>query len=99
MPTQGIKVLRAAAAYRLPSRAAGLPVNMGVKPNVTPHTNKLVREAVVEGIVRAGILKTVGFGSGYLRPTPFAADSIWDITKPDFKYDPEDAKKKLAQAG
>jgi peptide/nickel transport system substrate-binding protein len=99
IPTQGIKTVRDAGAYLLPSRAGGLTTNMGVNPNVAPFTNKLVREAVVEGIDRAGILKTIGFGSGYLRPTPFAADSIWDITKPDFKYDPEDAKRKLAQAG
>src|SRR5262245_65575060 len=63
IPTQGIKVLRDAGAYLLPSRAGGLTVNMGVNPNVAPFTNKLVREAVVEGIDRAGILKTVGFGS------------------------------------
>jgi len=99
IPVTRMREVRDAGLFVLGNLASGITTQFGVNPNVAPFTNKLVRQAVCEAIDRRTIMRTTTLNNGWVRPTPFAPGSIYDITRPNFTYNVASARRKLQRAG
>jgi peptide/nickel transport system substrate-binding protein len=94
----------AAGTYAIPSADAVNEAGLGINTAEGPTADIRVRRALSEGMDRQALINTVLFGKGQIgtkiscgkKPYGYCGDGS-DL--PYYKYNPEDAKKLLADAG
>ena len=70
-----------------------------INPQLQPFNNKLLRQAIAQGVDRDRVIKVVRSGSGRPAYTPISSAWANDSTVKPMPYDPQEAKRKLTQAG
>jgi len=99
IPPQSVEELDARDDVIVDSAAAGAYYYIGVNTTEGPLSDVRVRRAISFAINRENVALAAEFGNAAVTQDPIPSSSSWDFSYAPYRYDPDQARALLAEAG